>query len=392
VSPGRDRPPRLDRLPEQFFTGILAAAARARADPDPALAPFIDLGRGNPDLPPPPHAIEALRAAALETATPAVHGYPPFGGHADLRAAIAARYAADHGVALNPETEVAVVPGTKTGIMLACLAAAADGDAILLPDPGYPDYHSGAALAGARVAALPLDADRGFQPDFAAVAGVAPALTVLNYPSNPCAAVEAPGTFEAAVAFVREQGGWLLNDLAYGFLAFEGRSRSVLEADGARDVAIELWSPSKIYGMAGWRVGFAVGNAELVGRIGLLLDHVAAGVWTGVQRGLAAALRSDQADVAARRDVYRARRDRLVGALRGAGAHVAPADGSFFVWWRLPDGVDAARLIAEARVGVAPGEGFGARGAGWARLSLAVPDAELDEAARRLAAFVAQAP
>jgi aminotransferase len=382
------RPARLRRLPEQFFTGILTAAARARARPG---ARFIDLGRGNPDLPPPPHAIAALRDAALQTDTPLVHGYPPFQGHAELREAIAARYAADHGVTLDPDREVAVIPGTKTGIMLACLAAADDGDTILLPDPGYPDYLSGAALAGARVVPLALDAAASFQPDLAAVAGVRPALTVLNYPSNPCSACEQDGTFEAAVAFARERGGWLLNDLAYGFLAFEGRARSVLEADGARDVAIELWSPSKIYGMAGWRIGFAVGAAELIDRIKLLTDHIAAGVWTGLQRGLTAALRSDQADVAQRREIYRARRDVLVGALRGAGADVAPAQGSLFVWWRPPAALTPERLIEEARVGVAPGEGFGANGAGWARLSLAVADDDLAEAARRLASAVAQA-
>jgi aminotransferase len=383
TSEHRVRPHRLDRLPEQYFTRILAKAAAARARPG---APFIDLGRGNPDLPPPAHAVAALCAAVLETATPLVHGYPPFDGHADLRAAIAERYRADHGVEIDPEREVAVVPGTKTGIMLACLATAQDGDAILLPDPGYPDYVSGAALAGARVVALPLRPDTGFQPDFGAVAEPRPALTVLNYPSNPTGALEAPGTFEAAVAFAHEHGTWLLNDLAYGFLAYDGRrARSILEVEGARDVAIELWSPSKIYGMAGWRIGFAVGAAPLIARIQQLLDHLAAGVWTGLQRGLAAALRSDQADVVARREVYGARRDLLVGVLTAAGAPPAPAEGSFFVWWPLPSGVTPDGLIAEARVGVAPGEGFGACGAGWARLSLAVPDAELAEAAQRLA-------
>jgi aminotransferase len=381
----RARPRRLDRLPEQYFTQILAAAARARTQPG---ARFLDLGRGNPDLPPPAHAIEALRAAALETATPAVHGYPPFGGHADLRAAIAERYALDHGVALDAEREVAVIPGTKTGIMLACLAAAEAGDTILLPDPGYPDYLSGAALAGAKVAPLPLEASAGFQPDFGAASAIAAgaALTVLNFPSNPTAACEQAGTFEAAVAFAHERGGWVLNDLAYGFLAFDGRrARSILEVDGARDVALELWSPSKIYGMAGWRIGFAVGAPPLVARIQELIDHTTAGVFTALQRGLAAALRSDQADVAERRDVYRRRRDALVGTLTGAGADLAPAAGSFFVWWRLPPGLTPQRLIDEARVGVAPGEGFGARGAGWARLSLATPDADLEEAADRLA-------
>jgi aminotransferase len=378
-----------DRLPEQYFTRILAAAAAARAQDGPGVARFIDLGRGNPDLPPPPHAIEALRAAALETTTPAVHGYPPFDGHRELREAIAQRYATDHGVALDPDREVAVVPGTKTGIMLACGAAAGRGDTILLPDPGYPDYPSGVALAGASAGVLPLDASAGWQPDFDAASEQRPAAVFLNYPSNPCAVCEHDGTFERAVAWCRERGAWLVHDLAYGFLAFDGRrARSVLEVDGARECALELWSPSKIYGMAGWRVGFAVGNADLVARIQTLLDHTAAGVFTAVQRGLAAALRSDQQDVAARREVYRARRDRLVATLRAAGAEIDLPEGSFYAWWRLPNGLTPERLIASARVGVAPGEGFGERGAGWARMSLATPDPDLDEAAARLAAVI----
>src|SRR3954464_7414492 len=280
----RAAPDLLARLPEQYFTRILAAAADARARPGPR---FIDLGRGNPDLPPPERALSAVRDALGETATPAVHGSPPFDGQPALREAIARRYAADHGVQLDPEREVAVVPGTKTGIMLAAVAAAGRGDVVLLPDPGYPDYLSGVALAGAQVAALPLDASAGWQPDFAAVATERPALVLLNYPSNPCAVCEAPGTFEAAVAYAHERDAWLVHDLAYGFLAFDGRrARSVLEVEGAREVAVELWSPSKVYGMAGWRLGFVVGNATLVGRVRALVDHTTAGVWTGLQRGL----------------------------------------------------------------------------------------------------------
>src|SRR5688500_760492 len=176
-----------------------------------------------------------------------------------------------------------------------------------------------------------------------------------------------------------------MHDLAYGVLTFDGRARSILEVDGARDVAIDLWSSSKIYGMAVCRVGFAVGNAELAARVHLLLDHTAVGVWSGLQRGLIAALRSDQSDVRERAAVYRARRDRLVSALRGAGADIAVPEGTFYAWWKLPAGLTPARLIEEARVGVAPGEGFGSRGAGWARMSLALPDTAGGEAAARLA-------
>jgi aminotransferase len=358
---------------------VLTAAAQARALPGP---PVIDLGRGNPDLPPPAHAIRALQEAA---SGPAAHGYPPFQGTAALRRALAARYRADYGVTLDPETEVAVVPGTKTGIMLAVLAAAAAGETVLLPDPGYPDYRSAVALAGAREAALPLLVDANWQPDFDAASDAA--LTVLNYPSNPCAVCVADGTLEAAVAHVAARGGWLLNDFAYGFLAFDGRrGRSLLAVPGAREVGVELWSASKVYGMAGWRIGFLVGNSEVVGRVRTLVDHTTAGVFGPVQEGLRAALSSDQRDVAERVATYASRRDRVVSALRAAGTQIAAPEGSFFAWWRPPAGLTAERLLAEHRISVAPGEGFGARGTGWLRLSLSLPDAELDEGVARLVA------
>jgi aminotransferase len=373
----RAAPDLFARLPEQYFMAIMTDAAAVRERPG---APLVDLGRGNPDLPPPPEALAAAREALAD---PAVHGYPPFQGLPALREAIAARYLADHGVRLDPDREVAVVPGTKTAIMLAVLACAGSGEEVVLPDPGYPDYLSAVALAGARTVALPLDAAAGWQPDLGALGAHDPALVVLNYPSNPCAVCEAPGTFEATVAWARERGAWLLNDLAYGFLAFDGRrARSVLEVDGALDVAVELWSASKVYGMAGWRIGFAVGAAEVVGRIRTLLDHVAAGVPVALQRGLIAAMTGDQGHVAARRAVYERRRDLLVARLG-----VTPPEGTFYAWWRVPDGLTARDLLERGRVAVAPGEGFGARGAGHVRLSLAIADEHVEEGARRLAAL-----
>jgi aminotransferase len=316
-----------------------------------------------------------------------MHGYPPFQGRAELRDAIAAHYRADHGVTLDPDREVAVVPGTKTAIMLAVLACAGAGEAVALPDPGYPDYLSAVAFAGARTVRLPLDPAAGWQPDLDALGDQRPSLAVLNYPSNPCAACEAPGTFEAAVAWAHERRSWLLNDLAYAFLAFDGRrARSVLEVAGAREVAVELWSPSKVYGMAGWRVGFAVGNAEVVGRIRLLLDHLVAGVPVALQLGLVAALTGDQGHVRERFEVYRRRREVLVD-----GLGLEPPEGTFYAWWRLPEGLTADGLLARARVAVAPGEGFGERGAGYARLSLALDDADLEEGVARLAAAQADA-
>lgn len=368
------------RLPEQYFIRLLATVAAAREAPGERL---IDLGRGNPDIPPPEHVRAAVAEAVAEGTVP-VHGYPPFSGLPVLREAIARRYADDHGVTLDPEREVAVVPGTKTGIVLVALACANAGDVVLLPDPGYPDYPSGVALAGARAVPLPLDASAHFQPDLDAVAGERPALTVLNYPSNPCATCARPGTFDAAVAYVRERGGFLLHDLAYDRLTFDGfEATSALAADGALDVTFELWSPSKVYGIAGWRIGFLVGAADVIAKVQTLIDHLTAGVWTGLQRGLEAALTGDQASVGERRETYRRRRDVLCRAL----PDLQPPEGTFYAWWKLPEGLTAERLLTEHRVAVAPGEGFGARGRGWARLSLAIPDEDVEEAAARLAAL-----
>jgi L-glutamine---4-(methylsulfanyl)-2-oxobutanoate aminotransferase len=209
----------------------------------------------------------------------------------------------------------------------------------------------------------------------------------LNYPSNPTAAAAPAGVFAEAVAWAQRTGAWVLHDFAYGDLVFDRRRpESFLAADGARDVGIELFSMSKSYGMAGWRLGFALGNAELVRRIETLQDHAFAGIFRPVQEAGIAALTGPQDSVRERRATYEGRRDRALAALTGLDAQ---SEGTFFVWFRLPDTVSGERLLVEHRVAVAPGEGFGARGAGWARLSLAVTDETLDRGLERLRAAFA---
>jgi len=357
----RERPERVERLPEQYFSALLARVAAA--------GDVIDLGRGNPEVGPPPHVVEALARSA---ARPDVHGYAPFRGLPELKEAVAARYRDVYGVSVDPAREVAVIPGTKTALMEFAAVAVERGETILLPDPGYPDYYSAVALAGARSA--PFD---GFDVDGAAA-------LYLNFPSNPTAAVAPEGLFEEAVAWAARTGAWVLHDFAYGDLVFDGRTpASFLTVEGARDVGVELFSMSKTYGMAGWRLGFAVGNAELVARIELLQDHVFGGIFRPVQEAGIAALTGPQDSVEQRRATYERRRDRAVAALSG---HDARSEGTFFVWFRLPEGVTVERLLAEQRVAVAPGEGFGARGARWARLSLATTDERLDAGIERLVA------
>jgi aminotransferase len=368
----RAAPDRIQRLPQQYFSALLARVAEARARPG---APVIDLGRGNPDLPPPPHVAERLAEVAASR-DPRVHGYAPFTGLESLKEAVAWRYRDVYGVTLDPGSEVAVLPGTKTALVDFALCVAERGSTIVLPDPGYPDYFSAVALAGARLATLPIEP----RPDFGSAPSGDVAAIYLNYPSNPASVAAPVGAFADAVAYAERTGAAVLHDFAYGDLVFDGRApASFLAEPGAKEVGIELFSMSKSYGMAGWRLGFAVGNAELVRRLELLNDHVRAGIFTALQEAAIAALTGSQEDVEARRALYEARRDRVVTAIPGARS-----EGTFFVWLRLPEGLTVERILEEARVALAPGEGFGPSGAGRARLSLAVSDAALDEGLERL--------
>ena len=373
----RPAPDRIQRLPQQYFAALLARVAEAAARPG---APIVDLGRGNPDAPPPPHVAER-RAEAAARREARTHGYAPFAGLRGLKEAVAARYRTVYGVELDPATEVAVLPGTKTALVDFALCVAERGSTIVLPDPGYPDYFSAVALAGARLGTLPIEP----RPDFAAAPAGDVAALYLNYPSNPAALAAPDGVFAETIAYAHRTGAAILHDFAYGDLVFDGRRpASFLAEPGAREVGLELFSMSKSYGMAGWRLGFAVGNAELVARLELLNDHVRAGIFAPLQEAAIAALTGPQDGVEERRALYEARRDRVLAALPGARS-----EGTFFVWWELPGGLSVERILDEARVALAPGEGFGALGGGRARFSLAVSDATLDEGLERLRSLLA---
>jgi aminotransferase len=366
----RPRPDRIERLPEQYFTTLLARVVAAGAD-------VIDLGRGNPDVPPPAHVVDALVDSARD-GTVAVHGYPPFAGLPEAKEAIAARYASMYGVALDPEREVAFLPGTTTALVELALVLAERGERILLPDPGYPDYNSAVALAGAQRVALPLAEDGRPEWEEALRDGVA--AVYLNYPANPAAVAAPAGVFADAIAFAHDTGAAIVHDFAYADLVYDGRRpASFLAADGAREVGVEMFSLSKSYGMAGWRLGFVVGNADVVARLNLLQEHNRSGIFVPLQRAAIAALAGPQETVEERRALYERRRDRVLAAIPEARC-----EGTFFVWFPLPHGLTFERLLAQHRVALAPGEGFGERGRGFARLSLATSDDALDAGLERL--------
>ncbi|MDQ2983990.1 MAG: aminotransferase class I/II-fold pyridoxal phosphate-dependent enzyme [Actinomycetota bacterium] len=375
----RPRPDRLQRLPEQYFGALLAHVAAAAAVEG---EPLVDLGRGNPETGPPQHVIDALAEAANR---PEAHGYSPFRGIPGLREAIAARYSDLYSVELDPETEVAVVPGTKTAIVELSLALAERGQSVVLPDPWYPDYPSGPALAGARLETVPLDPANDWQPDFARAPREDVAAVYLNYPTNPCGVVVRDGTFEAAIAYAGETGAAVVHDFAYGDLVFDGRSpQSFLATPGAKDVGVEMYSMSKTYGMAGWRLGFVLGNAEIIARINLLNDHCRVGVFRPIQEAAIAALTGPQDSVAERVATYQRRRDRVLEHMD------ARCEGTFYVWFELPPHLTVDQLMMEHRVALSPGEGFGPSGAGWARISLAVTDENLELGLDRLARALEQ--
>jgi L-glutamine---4-(methylsulfanyl)-2-oxobutanoate aminotransferase len=373
----RARPDLLERLPQQYFGTLVGRVAAAAAEEG---EPLLDLGRGNPDVGPPAHVVERLIESARDAGA---HGYTPFRGLPALREAIADRYRDVYGVELDPDREVAIVPGTKTAIVELALCLAERGETILLADPWYPDYASGPALAGAELRSLPLDPDGGWAPDLDSAPSAA--AVYLNYPSNPCAVCVPDGVFAAAVRYAERTGAAIVHDFAYGDLVFDGRApRSFLAEPGAKEVGVELFSMSKSYGMAGWRVGFVLGNAEIVERINMLNDHARVGIFGPVQEASIAALGGPQGSIAERTAVYERRRRRVSEQL------AAPlSDGTYYVWLRLPEEWPPDRLLSEQRVAIAPGEGFGPGGTGWARISVSVSDDVLDEGLERLAAVLA---
>ena len=377
----RARPTRLDRLPEQYFTALLARVAAAAAQDG---EPLVDLGRGNPDIGPPPHVADALCAAARRSDT---HGYAPFAGLPALKEAIAARYRDVYGVERRPGARGRGAPGLedRADRVRAGLRRARRDDRAA--GPGL-SRTTGRRSRSRRRSTCRCRSSPTARPDWDAAPREAAAL-YLNYPSNPVAACAPEGVFEEAIAWAERAGAWVMHDFAYGDLVFDGRRpASFLAVDGAREVGFELFSMSKSYGMAGWRLGFAVGNAEIVARIEDLQNHQFAGIFMPVQEAGVAALTGPQDTVEERRALYEARRDRALAALAG---HDARGEGTFFVWFRLPDGVTCERLLEEHRVAVAPGEGFGEQrprlGAALARDRgrAARPRARASRGSRRLA-------
>ena len=356
---------RISSLPPYMFAELDRKIEAKRAEG----VDVISLGIGDPDQPTPRHIVEALQEAAED---PATHQYPSYWGLPALRKAIAAWYGTRFGVDLDPHTEVLPLIGSKEGIAHLAWAFIDPGDEALVPDPGYPVYAASVALAGGTAVSLPVRPERGF----------------LNYPSNPTAAVAELDVFEEAVAFAREHDVLLVHDGAYTEMTYDGFvAPSVLQAEGAREVAIEFGSPSKTYNMTGWRVGWAVGNAGAIRALSTLKTNLDSGIFNAIQRATVAAVSGPQEPVDEMRAIYAKRRDLVVSTLNGLGWDLEAPRGSLYVWVPTLGRTSAELcevLLERAGVVVSPGLGYGAGGEGYARISLTVPDDRLAEAMDRV--------
>ncbi|PWW05494.1 aminotransferase [Paenibacillus cellulosilyticus] len=379
---------RMNGLPKQFFAALVAKANAQMAKG----RDVINLGQGNPDRPTPSHIVESLKSAADNQQ---YHRYPPFTGYRFLKEAVAQRYAEDYGVELDPDTEVAILFGGKTGLVEISQCLLNPGDVCLVPDPGYPDYWSGVKMAGAEMAFMPLLERNSFLPDYSAIpAEMADQakLMFINYPNNPTGAVADLSFYESTVTFAREHNIVIASDFAYGAIGFDGqRPISFLQAEGAKEVGIEFYTLSKSYNMAGWRVGFALGNKQIVGLINLIQDHYYCSLFGGIQEAAATALTGPQNCVDELRSEYELRRNALFEELDAIGWQANKSGGSFFCWLPVPKPYTSAQfadlLLEQADVVVAPGIGFGENGEGYVRLGLLAPAERLREAVRRIGAL-----
>ena len=380
---------RLNVVPEYFFAALDTRISRLREQG----ISVIRLDIGSPDAPPAGHIVDALAQSA---ANPLHHGYPGYTGSRELRRAIADYYARRFRVELDLSCEVLPLLGSKEGIANIATAWLDPGDLALAPDPGYPTYRSGILLAGAEIYPMPLLEENGFLPELTAIpeeVARRARLMWLNYPNNPTGATAAPSFFEEAVHFCRRHDILLCHDAPYADVCYDGhKPESLLSVPGAKDVAIEFNSLSKSHNMAGWRIGFVVGNRTAIAALLRLKTNLDSGIFVAIQDAAVAALSGDQTWLEGRNAEYARRRNALHGVLtRDLGLAAAMPQAGLYLWPRVPEGWTSAkfaeRVLMETGISLTAGANFGAHGEGFVRISLGQHTPLVLEAADRLRQF-----
>ena len=376
---------RLKQLPPYLFQEI----DRLKAELVAQGIDVINLGVGDPDLPTPKHIIEKAQVAVED---PSTHQYPSYSGMNDFRASVAGWYERRFGVELDPVNEVVTLIGSKEGIAHLPLACINPGDVALVPTPAYPVYHVGTMFAGGESFFMPLVRENSFLPDLDAIppnTARRAKLMFINYPNNPTGATAERDFYEKVLAFAREFDLIVCHDAAYSEMAYDGyRPMSFLELPGAKDVAIEFHSLSKTYNMTGWRLGFAVGNANLIGSLGQVKSNIDSGAFNAVQWAGIAALEGNQDCVIEMQQTYQERRDLLIAGLKRAGIEPAIPKATFYVWCPIPPGFTSSAftslLLKECGIVTTPGSGFGEPGEGYIRMALTVSKERIAEAVARI--------
>lgn len=383
---------RIRRLPPYVIAEVNAMRAEARARGED----IIDLGMGNPDLPPPPHVIEKLCEVARKGDA---HGYSASKGIVGLRRAQAAYYKRRFGVDVDPDSEVVVTLGSKEGLANLAQAITAPGDVVLAPNPSYPIHTFGFIIAGATIRSVPTTPDERFFESLERAVKFTvpkPSVLVIGYPSNPTAEVVDLAFYERVVAFAREHELWVLSDLAYSEIYFDDEpTPSILQVPGAKDVAVEFTSLSKTYSMAGWRMGFAVGNPKLIAALTRVKSYLDYGAFTPIQAAAVAAINGPQDIIEQNRQLYKRRRDVLVESFGRAGWDIPAPRASMFAWAPLPPKLAhmgslefSKQLLTQAKVAVAPGVGYGEEGEGFVRIAMVENEHRIRQAARNVKRFL----
>lgn len=376
---------RIKNLPPYLFAEIdrkIAEKKRQGVD-------VISLGIGDPDRPTPKNILDVMEK---EIRNPANHKYPSYYGLPEFRRSVASWYKRKYNVELDPDSQVLPLIGSKEGIAHIYLALVDPGDTVLVPDPGYPVYSTGALLAGGIPHFMPLTEDNDYLPDFSKIpddVARKAKLMMLNYPNNPTAATAKSDFYDEAIGFCKKNDIVLCHDFAYAEITFDGyKPPSLLERPGGMDVGVEFYSLSKTYNMTGWRIGALAGNTEVVEALGRVKTNIDSGIFNAIQKAGIEAIEGPQDSIDEMCALYKTRRDKVVARLEKFGWDVKKPKASIYIWVRVPEGYTSAsfatKLLEESGVVVSPGSAYGDAGEGYFRISLTLDDARIDEALDRI--------